>query len=121
MKHKGEIIERAVRSSGISVTELARRLKKSRRYVYNLFEKPDVPVETILQIGKFIHYDFSKEILTPEYNVKEFKEGINSINDNNADAGYKPAEYWKNKYLKLLEKYNQLLSEHLTFVKNNNK
>jgi len=119
MKHKGEIIEKAIRSSGISVTELAKRIKKSRRYVYNLFEKNDVPVETILQIGKIIHYNFFKEIKEIQPAGYIFNEDKSSVNDNDPDISYKPAEYWKNKYFELLEKYNQLLSEYLAFMKDN--
>ena len=112
MIHRGEIVEQAVRKSGFPITELARRMKRSRRHIYNLFENPNVPLDTILAVGKIIHHDFSKEFkelrhynisdpeLNPQDHTGEYTVETNSI------------EYWKNKYLLLLEKYNELLEKH---------
>lgn len=60
MQHRGELVEKAVRESGFPIAELARRMKKSRRHIYNLFENPYLSLDEILQIGKIIHYDFSE-------------------------------------------------------------
>jgi predicted transcriptional regulator len=62
MQHRGENIKEAVYKSGFPITALAKRMGKSRRWVYLLFENPTVPIEIILQIGSIIHYDFSSEI-----------------------------------------------------------
>jgi len=64
-------------------------------------------------------HDFSKEIKEIQSSGYNFEKDISGVNDNDADIRYKPAEYWKNKYLEILEKYNQLLSEHLAIVKDN--
>jgi predicted transcriptional regulator len=106
MKHRGEVVEQAVRTSGIPLTELARRLKKSRRHIYNLFENPNVSLDDILQIGKIIHHDFSDDF--PEiYTSVKADSSENLLFDN------KSPEYWKDKYLQLLEKYNKLLEKYL--------
>lgn len=109
MQHKGEIIEKAVRESGFSITRLAERMGKSRRWVYQIFESQVVPVDYILSIGKIIHHDFTEEI----EELKTYKLNIAQqiTNDrqhafgNNKDE----VEHWKNKYLSVLEKYNDLL------------
>jgi len=62
MVHKGEIVEKAVRASGIKLTELAKKMNLSRRHLYNLFEESNLSVEYIYKIGKIIHYDFTNEI-----------------------------------------------------------
>lgn len=101
MQHRGEIIEKAVRESGFPISELARRMKKSRRTIYNLFENPHVSIEEVLQIGKIIHYDFSHlftEVSKSISRVEEFDEPYGET-----------AAYWKDKYIALLEKYNALL------------
>lgn len=106
MVHKGEIVEKAVRSSGMSITELSKRLGISRRHIYNIFNSYTISLELVLQIGKIINYDFTLDfseisntnILLPENNIAE------NSNDTNAN-------YWKNKYLALLEEYNKLLKE----------
>jgi len=101
MQHRGEIIKVAVYKSGFPITELAKRMGKSRRWVYLLFENPIVSIDTLLQIGTIIHYDFSDEIET-------FKPHV--INDTSINYN-KEETYWKNKYLKLLEEYNELLKK----------
>jgi len=99
MQHKGEIVEKAVRQSGIPFTKIVKRLGKSRKWIYNAFENPQLSLDIILEIGKIIHYDFSNEI-------KELNSN-NSVNETR--PLYNEVEYWKNKYLHLLEEYKTLL------------
>ena len=106
MQHKGEIVEKAVRQSGLPLTQLAKRLGKSRRWLYNAFDTPTLSIEHILNIGKVIHYDFTDEILDLQ-RFKNFEDPISEENKYIVSA--ESAEYWKNKYLTLLEKYNTLL------------
>lgn len=105
MQHRGEIVERAIRQSGFPISEIAKRLGRSRRWMYLMFDNNQVALETILTIGNIIHHDFSDEI----------KE-LNTINNNTLSDPENPynnqtKEYWKNKYLKLLEDYNELLKK----------
>ena len=62
MQHKGEIIEKAVRESGHSITKLAQKMGKSRRWVYQIFDSAVVPIDYIMEIGKIIHHDFTGDI-----------------------------------------------------------
>jgi len=104
MQHRGEIIKEAIYKSGVPITALAKRLGKSRRWMYLMFENSNVSLDIVLQIGKFIHYDFGKAIkgLTTSENIAN--EPFVVYGKEVADV-----EYWKNKYLKLLEEYNDLL------------
>lgn len=104
MQHRGEIIKEAVYRSGYPITELAKRLGKSRRWMYLMFENSNVSLDIVLQIGKIIHYDFTDEIkeFSPSQKVLE-KLSLNSKKEDS------DTEFWKNKYLKLLEEYNDLL------------
>lgn len=105
MIHRGEIVERAVRSSGIPLTRLAAKMGKSRRWIYNAFETADLSLDTIIEIGKIIHYDFSNEITQIAGN------NSSSFNDGKVAYGDESPEYWKDKYYKLLEEYNALLKQ----------
>lgn len=109
MTHRGEIVAKAVRMSGIKITDLAKRLKKSRKWVYDSFENKSLSYDVILSIGKVIHHDFSKEF--PQ--LSEAKSSKKSQLVAEARTKYSlddnSAEYWKNKYLHLLEEYNLLL------------
>ncbi len=111
VQHKGEIVEKAVRESGYSITRLAKKLGKSRRWVYQIFDKPNVPINYIIEIGKAIHHDFSAEIKE----LNEYKRSVRLQTWDDPEGEFftekDKAEYWKNKYLLLLEKYNELLTK----------
>jgi plasmid maintenance system antidote protein VapI len=104
MQHRGEIIKAAIYKSGVPITELAKRLGKSRRWMYLMFENNSVSLDMVLQIGKIIHYDFS-------HDIKDFSLSQNATEDlpkiYNKDESN--VEYWKDKYLQLLEEYTALL------------
>ena len=74
--------------------------------MYLMFENSNVSLDIVLQIGKIIHYDFTDEI-------KEFNPSQKVLENSSLDSKKEEsnAEYWKNKYLKLLEEYNELLKK----------
>ncbi|ASU34761.1 helix-turn-helix domain-containing protein [Mucilaginibacter xinganensis] len=107
----GEILERVVRRDRMSISELSRNLDVSRRTIYNWFEMERLSVEIIKRIGFVIGHDFSKEF--PE----EF--AINSVTVNPehrriephlADPPPNAVYYWMDRYIKLLEKYTEVLN-----------
>jgi plasmid maintenance system antidote protein VapI len=109
MQHKGEIIEKAVRDSGYSITRLAERMDRSRRWVYQIFESRIVPVDYILAIGKIIHHDFTEEIKELQTYKMSITKHMTSDQAQSFGNEKGEVEYWKNKYLAVLEKYNDLL------------
>lgn len=108
--HKGEIIEKAVREKQFSITLLSKKLKKSRKYVYNLFEKNDVSLDIMLQIGKIIHYDFSQDLKSINKIPKEYQIEVVT----NSLLEYDDIKYWKSKYFELLEQHKNLLEKRLS-------
>lgn len=117
MKHRGEIVEKAVRESAYPITKLARKLGVSRRHIYNVFENDKVDWDTILDIGRVIRHDFTKDF-------PEMREGTlfmvhepvvpyaNAKGKGRKKSTISPEEeldLWKNRYIELLEKYNELL------------
>ena len=52
MQHRGKILKEAIYKSGIPITELAKRLGKSRRWMYLMFDNSNVSLDLVLQIGK---------------------------------------------------------------------
>lgn len=109
MQHKGEIVKNAIQNSGHSITKLSSKLGKSRRWMYHVFENSNVPLDVILEIGEIIHYDFTNEIKE----LKKYRQSqINLASLKSQESTYHPnlnVDYWKDKYLNLLEKYNALL------------
>lgn len=111
-KHYGEIIEMAIRRNGYSISELARSMGVNRRSIYNWFTQPRVRVETIFNLGCTLRYDFSKEF--PElFSPADFNNALHISKLSNIEFFAEEREkvnYWKNKYITLLEDYNQMLS-----------
>lgn len=106
MQHKGQILEKAVRESGIPLTKITKRINKSRRWIYNAFENPNLSIDYIIEIGEIIHYDFSDALIElKKFNSSSLKKA-GLLNE-------EYPEYWKNKYLDLLEKYNEILEKKL--------
>lgn len=52
MQHRGEIVEKAIRYSGIPITTIAKKLGKTRQWVYLMFDNPSVPLDTVIALGR---------------------------------------------------------------------
>lgn len=105
-KHRGEIVEEAVRRSGFSIKKLAERLKISRNTLYNRFKEPELSYEFITAVGNIIHYNFAVDF--PELEEEINKAGESSVTYAKRDT----VELLKleKKYTGLLERYNELLN-----------
>jgi len=102
----GAIVEKVVRRSGISIAELARRVDINRRSIYNWFEQESLSIDIICKIGNALDYDFSADF--PELFANHNLSSISNRNAQQREAEV-TLNYWKNKYISLLEKYNELL------------
>lgn len=111
-KHYGQILERAIRRNGNSISDVARLLNINRRSVYNWFNQPQLRPEILYKIGRVIDYDFSVDLphlFTPEDFIKKPRLTINKEGQLMEDSSGTCT--WQQKYIDLLEKYNALLSE----------
>lgn len=107
MQHRGEIVKKAIYQSGISITLIAKKIGKSRRWMYQMFENNNVSLDLVLEIGQIIHYDFTDEIREINYT----KVNLQDNQPTYVKLGNEEVEFWKNKYLLLLEEYNELLKK----------
>jgi len=99
MNYTGDMFEKAVRRSGISLTVLARKLRVNRRTLYNWFRKDTISIDIIYRAAK---------VLGPDL-FHHFPGLEQSVPKRSAAARAEDAEYWKMKYTELLEKYTELL------------
>lgn len=110
----GKVIERVVRRDHIRISELSRKLHVSRRTIYNWFNQESLSFEIICKIGTAIMHDFSKEFPEEFARIDNGMGDYMNTSENNdhfsAAAPSGSVEYWMNKYIRLLEKYNELLS-----------
>ena len=116
MTHRGEIVEKAIRRSGFSLTKLAEKVGISRNTLYNKFKDADLSYAFIMEVGKVIHYDFT--LTFPEMKTEIGPTSANPISQHREDL---LATLWRleGKYNQLLEKYNKLLEIVISIVDEN--
>ena len=95
--HRGQALKKEVYNSGIFISELARRIGKSRRFIYLMFENQDVPLHLMRSVCDAIRCDFTRAMIEEKNKVEEI------LSD----------DFWKDRYLKLLEEHNNLLKKTL--------
>ncbi|MBE9584616.1 hypothetical protein IM792_09180 [Mucilaginibacter sp. JRF] len=112
--HNGQLVEYAVRKRGISLTDLSIELGVNRRTIYNWFDTPFLKKNIIYRIGVAVNHDFSVEF--PQYFASEMfsSDKIRTAQNNGIVSINQPD--WKDKYIDLLEKYNQILASMHTRV-----
>lgn len=114
----GRILERVVRRDRMSISELSRNLDVSRRTIYNWFETETLNFEIIRKVGFVIGHDFSNEF--PE----EFAKRNNNIKEHGRETEVmtenpsSPVYYWMDRYIKLLEKYTEVLNHEIKDYEN---
>ena len=60
-QHRGEIVRRAVKASGLKLRKVYEALGKTRATLDRYFDKPDLDWDTIQKIGEVIRYDFGQD------------------------------------------------------------
>lgn len=107
--HRGKIVEYIVRRHPLGLSEISRKISISRRTLYNWFEKEELGMSDIIKIGFAIGYDFSNEF------PGAFKDSLANLKDQETaavqnDGGNEAVYYWMEKYIRLMEQYNEILN-----------
>jgi hypothetical protein len=112
MKHRGEIVNERIRQSGLKITKIVGKLNISRSTLYAWIENPQLDWDSILEIGKIINYDFSKDFteITSTVNVSE---PLSDYKKTTLPECLKERDEWKDKYISLLESHNLILKGEL--------
>jgi transcriptional regulator with XRE-family HTH domain len=97
--NKGEFIKDKLKESGLSISNLAEKLKISRPTIYRWFEDPNLSNDKMIAISEVINYDIGIDF--PTMKKKDRK-------DNFENNDYRLLE----KYNNLLEKHNELLQKY---------
>lgn len=93
--HIGQQIKIVIEQKGITITEFAKRINKSRENVYSIFTRKTIDTGLLTVISEVLDYDFFKN-LSKTYDELEKK-------------------------MKLLEEQNEMLKEYTSFLKNKSK
>lgn len=63
--HIGKKIKEIFEESGLSVSEVARRVKTSRQNIYTIFERRSTDTELLQRVGEALKYDFFQHYSNP--------------------------------------------------------
>ncbi len=115
LRHDGNVLRKLIGDVGVPISRIAKELGVDRSTIYRMFDKADISIEFLLKIGKVINKDMS--IFFPEI-IQTIQE---STIDYSSLKSYSElldeSNYWKDKYIDVLEKYNNLLNEQSTTMR----
>ena len=121
MPHQGEIVQEAIKNSGISITRIVEELGITRPTIYRKFKDDTLDANFVRRIGEIIGHDFAQDFTLAEQPTFPFvtqgsKPVVTSIVTPRVTSA-QPVDSdltrqlltLQNKYIALLEAYNELL------------
>ena len=121
MPHQGEILQEAIKNSGISITRIVEELGITRPTIYRKFKDETIDYSFVKRVGEIINHDFSNEFTVVQQSVLPFVTNPSKLPVTNAvtprvtqtlntDPDHsKQLLALQIKYIALLEAYNELL------------
>ena len=121
MPHQGEILQEAIKNSGISITRIVEELGITRPTIYRKFKEETVEYSFVKRVGEIINHDFSDDFTNVQQITLPFVTNtIRTPVSNNVthrvtqvlNTDSDPAKQLfalQSKYIALLEAYNELL------------
>ncbi|RZK36273.1 MAG: hypothetical protein EOO61_10615 [Hymenobacter sp.] len=121
MTHQGEIVQEAIKNSGISITRIVEELGITRPTIYRKFKDDTLDAKFVRRIGEIIGHDFSQDFTLPEQPSLPFVTSELKVNSKptvtprvtvsqtpDLDVSQQLLAL-QAKYIALLEAYNELL------------
>jgi AcrR family transcriptional regulator len=121
MPHQGEILQEAIKNSGISITRIVEELGITRPTIYRKFKEDTLDAKFVNNIGQIIGHDFSQDFTIIQQSALPFvTNSVRHVVTNSVtprvSLAQKPDLDLSNqlltlqaKYIALLEAYNELL------------
>ncbi|MGV3528116.1 MAG: hypothetical protein ACO1OO_04405 [Flavisolibacter sp.] len=117
---RGQILKNAVDASRLSKELVARKAGYTRTSYYKHIADPDLPFHILAAYGKAIRHDFTQELADmPKYLLEDPSENYDK--EMSLTEAIKQIDYWKGKYIDLLEKYNDMIEEKMLEKKTSKK
>ena len=121
MAHQGEILQEAIKSSGISITRIVEELGITRPTIYRKFKEETLDTNFVKNVGQIIGHDFSQDFTMPQQSTLPFVTQVvrtpvtNTVTTRvttpvklDSDVASQLLAL-QTKYIALLEAYNELL------------
>jgi len=121
MPHQGEILQEAIKHSGISITRIVEELGITRPTIYRKFKEDTLDASFVTNVGQIIGHDFSQDFTIAQQSSLPFVTPASRVNVTNSVTSRvtQPAKadsdstnqlvVLQTKYIALLEAYNELL------------
>jgi transcriptional regulator with XRE-family HTH domain len=121
MPHQGEILQEAIKNSGISITRIVEELGITRPTIYRKFKEETLDANFVKHIGQIIGYDFSQHFTSAQQSSLPFVTPVvrspvtTSVTPRVMNAPKPDSDpnsqllALQAKYIALLEAYNELL------------
>lgn len=121
MPHQGEILQEAIKNSGISITRIVEEIGITRPTIYRKFKDETLDTSFVNSIGKIIGHDFSQDFTLVQQSSLPFTPSVlrptvtqpvtpRVVPTSNSDNDLKQQILaLQAKYIALLEAYNELL------------
>ncbi len=108
--HRGQLLEDAVKASRLKKEEVAAKAGYQRTSYYKHIREPDLPYHILTAYGKAIKHDFTEFLPDmPKYMIEEADSQYNQ--PATLEDARRQIDYWKTKYIDLLERFNQIVVE----------
>ena len=121
MPHQGEILQEAIKNSGISITRIVEELGITRPTIYRKFKEETIDYNFVKKIGDIINHDFSNDFTGVQQSSLPFvttptrtpvtpsvTTRVTPAQNTDSDPS-KQLLALQAKYIALLEAYNELL------------
>lgn len=121
MAHQGEILQEAIKNSGISITRIVEELGITRPTIYRKFKDQTLDYSFVKRVGEIIGHDFSQDFTVAQQSSLPFVSPTVSVTPvhsvTNKVVATQVADQdpikqllaLQTKYIALLEAYNELL------------
>ena len=121
MPHQGEILQEAIKNSGISITRIVEELGITRPTIYRKFKDETLDANFVKNIGQIIGHDFTQDFTIFQQSTLPFvthpvrstvtgsvTPRVTPVTSIDSDP-IKQLLALQTKYIALLEAYNELL------------
>jgi len=121
MPHQGEIVQEAIKSSGISITRIVEELGITRPTIYRKFKDDTLDANFVKRIGEIIGHDFAQDFTIAQQSTLAFVTSASKpVVTPAVTPRVTPSQpidsdlsrqllVLQTKYIALLEAYNELL------------
>ena len=121
MPHQGEILQEAIKNSGISITRIVEEMGITRPTIYRKFKESVIDYNFVTRVGVIINHDFSNDFTSVQQSALPFvtplpktsvtasvTSRVTPVQNSDSDPS-RQLSTLQTKYIALLEAYNELL------------